>query len=534
MSEINVVKMEYLKNSKMAANNSCENVTRNNAHQGAFWSWHSVRLQMAFLLSFSMTVHGLMRGNLSMALVPYCESVQTDLQVYWDASSISFMHAAFYAGTFFAVLIAHKGSQMVGAKDIISYSVLTIFVCTWAVPFVVYFLPHYLFTSAIRFFMGFAQGFFIPCASLMIAKWYAESEKSTAMAIFTTGNQLGLSLAMFLTAELCKVPFLGGWPTSFFLYGLIGAVFLCVWCPLAADKPRDSKRITAVELAHIEGVGVKRLAISVISKTPYKQILLSPVVLSLNLCGFCQSFVLVSMISYLPEFNKAVLGLQLSANGKWSSLPFAIQVFSKVLFAFIADSMKTRGFSVNSVTKLFNGIACFGCGFCMLMVSISSDGSVILTFLCLGLSLTSGYVAGYYTSIVCVAPTYTAAISAYNQVFSQFASIIAPIIIGHVTQKSDINAWSLVFQILVVILLVSGLTFQLFGSANIQPWAQLGLTSFPPNSSNHMTPTDKQLDVSEEQKLLSDQGNLVNQQEMNTVLLLDEEVENSKSDSCRT
>uniref|UniRef100_A0A915DAV2 MFS transporter n=1 Tax=Ditylenchus dipsaci TaxID=166011 RepID=A0A915DAV2_9BILA len=111
----------------------------------AFWSFHSVRLQVALILSFSLAVHGLMRGNLSMALISKLQSC--------------------------------KASQLVGAKNMISYSVLAILVCTWAVPFVVYFLPHYLFTSTIRFFMGFAQGFFIPCASLMIAKWFAESEK---------------------------------------------------------------------------------------------------------------------------------------------------------------------------------------------------------------------------------------------------------------------------------------------------------------------------------------------------------------------
>uniref|UniRef100_A0A915DCC4 Uncharacterized protein n=1 Tax=Ditylenchus dipsaci TaxID=166011 RepID=A0A915DCC4_9BILA len=288
------------------------------------------------------------------------------------------------------------------------------------------------------------------------------------------------------------------------------------WCcvpvclvPLAAEKPRDSKRITAVELAHIEGVGVKRLAVSVISKTPYKQLLLSPVVFAMNLCSFCQSFVLVSMISYLPEFNRAVLGLQLSSNGKWSALPFAIQVFSKILFAFLADWMKSKGISVNLVTKIFNNIASFGCAF---IVSITSDSMIMLTFLCIGLTLTSGYVAGYNTSIVCVAPAYTAAVSAYGQVFSQLASISAPIIIGYVTQKSDIQGWTL-------------------GSANIQPWAQLGLTPFPPNSSNHMTPIDKQLFDSEEQNLLINQENLGARQQINTMLLVDEEVDNCKSDS---
>uniref|UniRef100_A0A915DCC8 Uncharacterized protein n=1 Tax=Ditylenchus dipsaci TaxID=166011 RepID=A0A915DCC8_9BILA len=136
-----------------------------------------------------------------------------------------------------------------------------------------------------------------------------------------------------------------------------------------------------------------------------------------------KSFVLVSMISYLPEFNRAVLGLQLSSNGKWSALPFAIQVFSKILFAFLADWMKSKN-QCQFGHQIFNSIASFGCAICMLIVSITSDSMIMLTFLCIGLTLTSAM----WLAII-QAPAYTAAVSAYGQVFSQLASISAPIII---------------------------------------------------------------------------------------------------------
>ncbi|KAI1718666.1 major facilitator superfamily domain-containing protein [Ditylenchus destructor] len=523
-----------------------------------FWSVHSVRLQMAILLSLAMTVHGIMRANLGMALVcmvrVYAKSepkalldnttqptrslnsssdYNTAIQVDWNASSISVMHAAFYVGMFASVIVSHRACQIVGAKRMISLGLLVNVLCTWALPVVVYFAPHYLFTSFIRFLTGFAQGFFIPCASLLIAKWFAESEKSTAMAIFTTGNQAGISVAMFATAELCKLPVLGGWPTSFFASGCVGAIFMIFWITIGSERPRNSKRITAVELAHIDGVGIKRRTLSVVTRTPYKKILLSPVIFSMNLCAFCQSFVLVSMISYLPEFNRAVLGLNLSANGKWSALPFLIQVLSKIFFAFAADSMKQRGVSVNFVTKLFNSIASFGCAMCMLVVSLTSNGMIMLVFLCLGLSLTSGYVAGYNTSIVCVAPAYTAAVSAYGQGFSQIASILAPMVIGFVTKQGSVAAWSLVFQILVVILFVSGVCFQFFGSANVQPWASLGLS---PLASKRDTSKGAR---SEEKSLIPGVKNGTNglegDQEVRSskMLLVEEEVETGSRNGSR-
>ncbi|VDK70161.1 unnamed protein product [Gongylonema pulchrum] len=55
----------------------------------------------------------------------------------------------------------------------------------------------------IRFLMGCGQGVLVPCMSVLIAHWFPVSEKSTAVAIATTGNQLnnwahiGRALASF-------------------------------------------------------------------------------------------------------------------------------------------------------------------------------------------------------------------------------------------------------------------------------------------------------------------------------------------------
>lgn len=65
---------------------------------------------------------------------------------------------------------------------------------------------------------------------------------------------------------------------------------------------------------------------------------------------------MVTMISYLPEYYRSVLQLGISANGYWSSIPFLIQMFSKIGFAFGADYLKLHGFKINFVTKVSNSI----------------------------------------------------------------------------------------------------------------------------------------------------------------------------------
>jgi MFS family permease len=108
--------------------------------------------------------------------------LQTDLQVHWNASGISIMHMCFYAGIFACTFVAQSWAQRFGPKAVISAGILANIFCTWSVPLAVFWVPHFASVAALRFMMGFSQGFFIPCASMLIAKWFPEAEKSLAMA----------------------------------------------------------------------------------------------------------------------------------------------------------------------------------------------------------------------------------------------------------------------------------------------------------------------------------------------------------------
>lgn len=78
-----------------------------------------------------------------------------------------------------SVFGTHYFTMKFGAKNIITWGIFVIVITTWALPLLIYFNPTYIFTSILRFLTGLAQGFFIPCASMLIAKWFGENEKST-------------------------------------------------------------------------------------------------------------------------------------------------------------------------------------------------------------------------------------------------------------------------------------------------------------------------------------------------------------------
>ena len=54
----------------------------------------------------------------------------------------------------------------------------------------------------------------------MVAKWFPTHEKSTVVAIVTTGNQIGPVLAYPLGSIFCPMrDFMGGWPMNFYTAG---------------------------------------------------------------------------------------------------------------------------------------------------------------------------------------------------------------------------------------------------------------------------------------------------------------------------
>ncbi len=65
----------------------------------------------------------------------------------------------------------------------------------------------------------------------------------------------------------------------------------------------------------------------------------------------------------------------------------------------------------------------------------ANHSALAVLLLSLGMALQCGYVAGYNTSIVCVAPNFTAAVASYSQIFAQAGSALAPMVIGMMTTE---------------------------------------------------------------------------------------------------
>ncbi|CAK5041872.1 unnamed protein product [Meloidogyne enterolobii] len=287
----------------------------------------------------------------------------------------------------------------------------------------------------VRFLMGCGQGILVPCVNVLIAHWFPLAEKSTAIAISTTGNQISVIIAMFLTAELCVLEFLGGWASAFYIYELC----LIQEIDGTFNELKEQKLQRKVNPKEV----------------PWRKILSSLVVWSTGMSSFSQNFMNVGIVVYLPTYYQNVLGMDLTANGLMSALPFVVQLVTKIWFAAVSDWIKRS----------------FGAGACFVLLSFCDCST---PYLAIGLAITavglsSGFIPGYNTSVVCIAPRYTSSIASFSRLLGQIASVASPYMIGLIVGTKQ--EWQFAFWVMAFILISTGLLFQFFGSASIQEWA---------------------------------------------------------------
>ena len=59
-------------------------------------------------------------------------------------------------------------------------------------------------------------------------------------------------MTLMLSGVLCDSDFLGGWPSAFYVFGILGILWSIAWFILIRDNPADNPWISKQELQYIQ------------------------------------------------------------------------------------------------------------------------------------------------------------------------------------------------------------------------------------------------------------------------------------------
>uniref|UniRef100_A0A1I7YH42 MFS domain-containing protein n=1 Tax=Steinernema glaseri TaxID=37863 RepID=A0A1I7YH42_9BILA len=479
--------------------------------RSSLFSLSSIRLRICLLLMFGLFFTVSMRINLGMAMVCMVnttafvepekhnqfslnESIVPDGRCSrsYDTDSLATsgyhgtllwtpgMQSLLFSATFYGglVTIALSGylADRFGPKHLLMLAVLDYSIVSLLSPLLAN-TNFYAFFSS-RVVMGLGEGFMIPTIASLSARWFPPAERGAMAAMYTSGNQLAGTLGGVISASLCSVDILGGWPLIFYLFGGLGCVWCILFSILGSNSPDENKWISDDEMSYITTT-LPHTPGSTKRKTnapvPWKEMFTSTVVLSNFIAQFSFNFSATIMQSYLPAYFRDVLLLDLKSNGLYTVLPFLSQLIFKNVFGHLSDYLKRRGLLGQTTSaKLFQSIGSFGTAACFLSLALFVNcerPTIALVILGIhGLCFSSG-MSGFYISLLSVAPIYTGVIISLSMLFGMIANSIAPLTFGLVNSQGTEEEWQNVYIICAALNLFAGVFFLIFGSAKIQVWA---------------------------------------------------------------
>ena len=188
----------------------------------------------------------------------------------------------------------------------------------------------------VRLMIGAAEAVVVPATYRYLANNFEESQKGTALGIYSIGGKMGPALGAPVAAWLIAG---SSWKVMFIITGLVGLLWLLPWLlMLRNDFP------SKVELA----VAKKRA-----SSVPLRNLLASPVVWGGLITNFCYSYFSFYCMTWMPAYLVEQRGLSLRQSGLYTFFSFGGIAIVAALAGIAADRLIVRGHDAVIVRKSF-------------------------------------------------------------------------------------------------------------------------------------------------------------------------------------
>ncbi|WP_266364793.1 MFS transporter [Tellurirhabdus rosea] len=387
-----------------------------------------IRYAMVALVFVNVVINYLDRSNLSVA----ASALGKDLRL--SKVEMGYIFSAFgWAYAFLQIpggLIADRyAPRVLYAFCLITWSVSTVFQG---------FARGFASLFALRLATGTFEAPSYPINNRVVTSWFPDQERATAIALFVSGQFIGLA---FLTPVLTALQVSVGWKGLFVVTGLVGIVWGVVWYFFYRD-PLDHPRVSEAELNHIEeGGGLFRArktgpGLSVWNRENLKQVLNRRTLWGIYIAQFCVNATLWFFLTWFPTYLVEYRKLDFIKTGFLASIPFLAACAGLLLSGYISDKMVKEGKSIGVARKtpIIIGM--------LLSVSIvganyTADTAMVIFFMALAF-FGAGMALISWVFVSILSPKHLIGLT--GGVFNfmgNLASIVVPIVIGYLVKGGN-------------------------------------------------------------------------------------------------
>lgn len=385
----------------------------------------------------------------------------------WNSTITSWILGSFYSMYVVSQVVGGIATQHFGTKKVFGWSQFATALGSLCIPWAA--STHWSLLILVRSVQGFASGLTWPSMYQIVPSWIPQAERSRFMSSFQ-----GFSFGIGLTYPLCGFIIKHfGWRPVFYTTGTIGVLWCIMWYFLAYNTPNEHPRISPQELEYIELNVSSEIKEHQGMKIPWKQIFKSLPAWSIGVTTFGRIWVHYTFIMQGPSFMKNILNFDIQSNGIISGLPFICSYLASVLFCYVADVLVGHEIlSLTNVRKLMTASSQIIPG--LLVVMVGYLGREIITVIIIwsiAVTMVTAAYAGAMASIVDIAPNLAGPVLAFAQTIHMSASFLSPLANGAIlNDQTDLVQWQYCFLLASAVAIVTYIMFQMYGTADIQPW----------------------------------------------------------------
>lgn len=388
------------------------------------------RFNILTMIFITVVINYLDRSNISVAAF----EMRKELGI--STIQMGYLFSAF--GWFYALLQIPGGILADKIKSRVLYTFILAF---WSIATLLQGIVNsFIILLGLRASIGVFEAPSYPINNLVVTRWFPESERASAISIYTSGQFLGLA---FLMPVLTYTQSHLGWRGLFIVSGIIGIVWAGIWYMFYRD-PQDHKSISKSELEYIEkGGGLvgsknKKEVKNKFTMNDLKHAFMYRKLWGIYIGQFCLGATTIFFLTWFPTYLVEFRGLDFIKSGFYASVPYLAAFFGILLSGFTSDFLIKKGYSVE-VSRKAPIIIGMLLSTCIIGANYTDDIFFIILFLAL---------AGFGTGLASITWVFVSLIAPKKNIglvggsfnfIGGLSGIIVPIVIGYLASDGDFS-----------------------------------------------------------------------------------------------
>jgi ACS family hexuronate transporter-like MFS transporter len=189
--------------------------------------------------------------------------------------------------------------------------------------------------------VGEAGGF--PGGIKAVTEWFPKKERAFATGIFNAGTNIGAIVTPLVVPAIVLT---WGWQMAFIVTGVAGLIWLPIWL-LIYRTPRETKKLSAAELAHIE-----QDPADPVEKIAWTKLLTKKETWAYALGKFLIDPIWWMFLFWLPDFLGKRYGMDLKTFGPPIVAIYLLSDVGSVGGGWLSSRLMKGGASINKARKL--------------------------------------------------------------------------------------------------------------------------------------------------------------------------------------